>query len=321
MTAFFWVTVDTEAGRGRSFDKWVVGKTEFGEFGVSKIIGVCDNYRVRATFFVDVYEVGLYGEDPVRSVCRQIVDAKHECQLHTHPANLNHDWSRQRMSDYSLREQEKIIREGLDLIEKYAGVRPIAHRAGAYGVDSRTLSALVRNAMVVDSSYFYSYNTFDKGFVMPRTIGRLTEVPVTVFGARLGRLPVRPILKLDLDWLPLRELLAAAERLVQVNSIIVLFLHGDSLTRTLDEKGNSANVDKLESLLAFLNSRASSLVSEDIARMSPLPVTLPLVTDVPISLRFALSGFPTLLRRTIQTQLHQVSEQKVQDLPVMLALL
>ena len=48
------ITIDMEFSTHKD-DIGIVGNINGKEFGVSKIMEICDKYSVKATFFVDVY--------------------------------------------------------------------------------------------------------------------------------------------------------------------------------------------------------------------------------------------------------------------------
>lgn len=43
---------------------------------------------------------------------------------------------------YSLNKQTEIIKDGKELVKEWTGEYPIAHRAGAYGINENTFMAL-----------------------------------------------------------------------------------------------------------------------------------------------------------------------------------
>ncbi|MFH1563679.1 MAG: hypothetical protein ABIF11_09760 [Nitrospirota bacterium] len=195
---FIIITVDTETGQfhGRNLPvaKRIYGKIEDEDYGIVRIMDMCDKYGFKATFFVDVYEYHEYGEEEIKKVCLNIHDRNHDVQLHTHPTWLKSD-DRWLMSKYSLNEQIEIMQEGKNLIYKWLGEYPVAHRAGAYGANFDTLSALRENQISIDSSLLLNYPFCEitspplkKNSIS--IIEGVIEIPMTVF-MPLKYLPVQ----------------------------------------------------------------------------------------------------------------------------------
>ena len=49
------------------------------------MMNIFDEYGVKATFFVNVYEAAKYEDDTLAEVCRAIHSRGHDLELHTHP--------------------------------------------------------------------------------------------------------------------------------------------------------------------------------------------------------------------------------------------
>ena len=187
----FIVTVDTETflvnNQLLPFETNIYGNIDGVEYGVRKIMEICERYKAKATFFVDVYMYYRYGENMVRTLCEVINDRGHDVQLHAH-ANWIPNCSDEFVSAYSLQEQINIIAEGKNLISKWTGCVPIAFRAGSYGLNLDTIRALEANGFLIDSSYF----PLNKNCEMSKQlnnkyqnklfkIGPVTEIPVSTY--------------------------------------------------------------------------------------------------------------------------------------------
>ena len=200
------LTVDVEASFYRdiplSFPTRVYGEIEGQFYGVPRIMDICDKYGVKATFFVNVYEYKIYGEEKLKELCAYISNRGHDVQLHTHPM-CAYDRKRGYMTDYSLEEQTEIIADGKSLLQKWIGKSPIAHRAGDFAADKNTLEALRRNDIMIDSSLALGWplcklnDSFStKNQIV--TIDGILEVPITVFYQfKIGR--YRSLRQVDID--------------------------------------------------------------------------------------------------------------------------
>ncbi|MDY7033532.1 MAG: hypothetical protein SVY10_16690, partial [Thermodesulfobacteriota bacterium] len=140
------LTVDVEGTHSKApVDLLITGKIQNEEYGISKIMDLCDYYQINASFFVDVYEYSLHGFPQMKSVVESIAKRDHDVQLHTHPAwpedkrdnqkiqdwkanNCLFDAKRPWMYQYNLDEQVRILTKGKELLEEWTDTQIIAHR-------------------------------------------------------------------------------------------------------------------------------------------------------------------------------------------------
>ncbi len=148
------ITVDMEhaqrQGSADQIDTMIYGRINGEVFGFPKIAELCAEYGYLATFFVSVFDWPKSGEDRLAEACRLIKQNGHDVQLHTHPQQA-FDSRRFLMSQYSLEEQVRIIEAGAKRLRGVTGERPIAHRAGAYGLNADTITALKLNNINIDT--------------------------------------------------------------------------------------------------------------------------------------------------------------------------
>jgi hypothetical protein len=248
------ITIDTEVGeKAKSvkdgFDRFILGKKGNEYYGIKKIVEILDDYNFKGEFFVDVYESKCFGEEGFEKLCKYLHEKGHGVQLHTHPS-FAYDKKRINMHEYSLDEQITIISHGKELIKKWIGEYPIAHRAGNYGADNNTLKALNKNDLKIDSSF---YHMLPNCKIKTSTINEpvwsngVLEVPVTVFKkyAKIFNIPViikSDWVKLDINWLDYRDFTKSIIKLSKECKYIMLFLH--SFSFVLDDYPHSVVVDK-----------------------------------------------------------------------------
>jgi hypothetical protein len=169
------ITVDTETSIGGAFkdkskspvgaDKRVFGVIDGREYGINLIMKMLDTCDFKGTFFVEPFHSFYFGIDSLKAVCEAIAKKNHDTQLHVHPNYLNFcaqapiDLLSPRekypdvMAAYSLEEQVHIVELGKKLLENCGVPSPLAFRAGCFGADQNTLTALARNDLKIDSSY------------------------------------------------------------------------------------------------------------------------------------------------------------------------
>ena len=133
----------------KELKQMIYGEINNKYFGFPKILEICNSHNIKATFFISVFDSKKYGENSFKTICQVIKENGHDVQLHTHPRRA-YDKTRREMYLYSLDEQIEIIREGKELIKEWTGEYPIAHRAGAYGLNENTLVALKENNIPID---------------------------------------------------------------------------------------------------------------------------------------------------------------------------
>lgn len=210
--------------------------------GLMEIVRMLRERGLAGTFFLNVYEHRKWGEAALRDIAAKLQRAGQDVALHTHP-QFAYDPARTEMYQYSLDEQTAIIREGVQLLTAWTGRPVVAHRAGDYSADERTLKALERNGLRVDSSLFWGHphcRLTGLGLLrnLPTSRGRLIEIPVTVyqreerprlFGDMLA--PVASVRKIDINWfLDKEEARVAVDTVIEADfPFLVVFLHSFSL--------------------------------------------------------------------------------------------
>lgn len=217
------------------------GRSAGRDYATPRIMDILERHGGRGTFFVDVQNRRTVSEELVSGVTREIAERGHEVGLHTHPAfpeGKRGYGMAQTMKALPLEEQRQFIAEGAGLIEAWTGRRPASHRAGGYGANYDTLTALKQNGIEIDSSVFFGYphcGLNDPPLTVNATVlhGDLLEVPVTVTRCDLAIGPARlasMTKKLDPDWCSPGELHRQIDAvLTSGQQIVVLFLHSYSL--------------------------------------------------------------------------------------------
>ncbi len=193
------------------------------------------------TFFLNVYEHKRWSDAALRAIAVNLQRGGQDVALHTHP-QWTYDSARGAMHEYTLDEQTTIVRDGIGLLQAWVGRPVVAHRAGAYTADERTLAALERGGVTIDSSFFWQnpgnrLNGAGLSRNVPSRRGAITEIPVTVY-ERLERPthfasllpPVRVVRKIDPNWvIDAQEARDAIDAVVAARlPVLVVFLHSYS---------------------------------------------------------------------------------------------
>ena len=285
------VTVDVEGFHSKNpVDSLIYGRIGNEEYGINKIMNLCDSLGVQASFFIDVYECALHGHEAMRNIVENIGGRGHDVQLHTHPAwpvderdeaviqewkrsNCPFDPKRPWMHQYALEEQADILRKGKELLEKWTGSEIIAHRAGGYGANRTTLKAAKSANLKMDFSAFRGHPncrliTFANTI---KEIDGIVEVPTTGFyrskSLRFPKLPLRRrFVKTDIDWAFLDELkYFYTEGEKNGLSFMVLFMHSYSFLRMSPRfdlfEPNHDQIRKFEEFLRWAVQQGASFIA------------------------------------------------------------
>ena len=228
---------------------------------IRPIIKICDQFNIKAVFFMSVYEHCKFDKERVREVAQYIADQGHDVQLHTHPYWC---YGREHMWQYSLSEQTKIIKDGCDILFDWLGKYPIAHRAGAYGINRDTIKALHANDIYIDSSMYHEHSNCKISWSKNQLVEAdgVVEIPVTglyrqhylMIGNRLRIKYRKNFIKTDIDWCTLDELTHYIHQ-AKSNSLKLmnLFMHSYSFLKFDPKLRNfSTNFKNKTNLETFL---------------------------------------------------------------------
>lgn len=195
-------TVDVEGTHGeRPFEQLVLGDVGANEpWGIEKIARTLNHYGAAGTFFMDVYEHSMWGTDVWERACADLCVFNQDVQLHTHPGWRDdkrdfqwiRDLKRERsflspdkdfMTKLSIDEQIELLQHGVDLLTKWTGQRPIAHRSGGYSVNEQTIDALAATGFKVDSSQNrgHSNSQLRWSYNAPVVHRDILQIPVTLY--------------------------------------------------------------------------------------------------------------------------------------------
>jgi len=274
-------TVDVEAAHGSDpFNQMILGTCLDGsKWGVFKIAEAFYTRGISGTFFVDVYEDVLWGEKKMKSLCQSLIEMKQDVQLHTHPSwrvdPRDDEWlnnfkgknsrlpqHKDLMAKLTFDEQYDLVIEGISLLEKWIGKKPIAHRSGGYSINQDTILALTNANIKIDSSMNVAHKNSEVNWTINKVKERdnLFEFPVTVYDLTLqllGKKIWTKKMKTDIDSAPLEHLIeyVAAARSNQVTTMN-LFMHSYSLleydTKFREFKASEQTYNKLNNFLDFL---------------------------------------------------------------------
>lgn len=263
----FMFTIDTEISLGGALedpllepvgaDRRIWGQTDRGRHGIELFMDVFDEHDLRGVFFLEPFGSRLVDPRPLEEAARLIVERGHDVELHVHPefridlreAQRRGETPSGLMREYSLEDQRAMLREAADLLEGWTGYRPIAFRAGSFGLDETGADACVSEGLMIDSSYnlwaidhgacgFSRHPPLNDVAFLPNG---LLEVPVTNLVARGLRGGLR---NFDLASLNTSEMIAVIEQMWASGARVVSSLtHSFRLLRTTNVQYRGARLD------------------------------------------------------------------------------
>lgn len=185
-----WRETGLEADTARD----IYGRTTQGDYGVPYQMAVFRAYGLKASFFVEALFAEAVGIESLAEIVRLIQDAGQEVQLHLHTEWLAKSGARLldgrlgiNMKDFSATDQTELVARGLHNLT-LAGARGVCgFRAGNYGANLDTLTALANNGLGFDTSYNLPYVgaqcglVFKPAPVQPFELNGVREFPVSWF--------------------------------------------------------------------------------------------------------------------------------------------
>lgn len=179
-----------------SFRRYVYGPTARGNFGLPYTLQVLKEHGLKGVFFVEPLFSTRFGRQPLEEIVGLIREGRQEIQLHLHPEWVdesieplleNINGKRQHLRYYSRTEQEILVAAGKRLIAQTGGGECAAFRAGSFGFNRDTLTALGANGIRFDSSYNATIFGLDSGVGSGQVLvdafeyDGIYEYPMTVY--------------------------------------------------------------------------------------------------------------------------------------------
>ena len=284
MKTYVFLTIDTEVSMGYAWgdsdlepldtDTCVWCRQPNGkEYGIGMIMGILEKFGLKGVFFVDASIHENFGAGPFHEICGSILDRGHDLQLHLHPAAWQYAILRRNgpvqgrpaevrdlLHCYDRGMQESFIEKACNVFEKACGQRPTAFRAGSFGADETTLTAIARAGIPADFSSNAALMgvTCKVGGKSNRAfrVAGITEIPVSqIMGDRWPGTGYKP---LDINSLSLQEIRSA---LLQFHAggqrSACIVAHSSSLLKNRSGRWQHARPDwivrrRLEGLASFL---------------------------------------------------------------------
>jgi hypothetical protein len=252
---------DIDENFSKYFRRYVYGPTDRGDYALPFILALLKEHGLAGVFFVESLFSARCGKAPLEELLSLIREANQEVQLHAHtewidealtPILANPGRKRRQLSRYTLQEQVLIVAAAKRLLQDAGGGSPAAFRAGSFGLDHNTLSAVLSNGISIDSSYDASVSraSFRGPPILDNAmIDGVDEVPMTVFRDGLGRLR-----HAQLGACTFEELEHALWQSVELGRrSFVLLTHNFEMLSKHKSQPNDIIVDRTRKLCRFLD--------------------------------------------------------------------
>jgi hypothetical protein len=285
MNVYF--TVDTESSMAGAWrhperrpvkaDRHIFCRIRGRDHGIGLITRILSQQGFRATYFVETLATLVNGEEDTSEVFEYLLQHNQDVQLHIHPsyrfyAEALNAYAAGRTYQPPARadfigafddpRQMEMLEQASMLFRRFAGLNPVAFRAGCFAANRTTLKCLRKLGIVLDSSFNPCYPewSFPGEALQPNQVCEIEgirEVPVTVARTPLpeghGRLKSADPCALSVS--ELRTMLEAGAARGQ-RHFVILF-HSFSAVKPKDDVYSEIRPDRivirrLEKLIAYL---------------------------------------------------------------------
>lgn len=273
------ITIDTENSQGAIISgRWtkdtMLGFCQGKNYGIRYILKMFEQYNISATWYLSIFEKSIFGEKLIADICNLLMDHNQDIQLHTHPVWLMDSQGKKRinMYQYSLEDQIYMMDKGIQDIYKLTGRKPIAHRAGGYGVNRDTFTAMKECGIKIDSSIFYQNPNCKVNTRRGRNgiyeFMDLVEFPISVYELHTDYLipykkDCRSIQKIDINFSREDEIINSYKQaLKHGGGYLNLFMHSGSFYRFFGKEVKSINdvthkndivVERFHNVMRYIN--------------------------------------------------------------------
>lgn len=276
-----------------AFQRYVYGSTSKGNYGLPYTLNVLNEYGFKGVFFVEPLFSTRFGSQPLAEIVGLLRDGAQDIQLHLHtewvdeslePLLENIDGKRQYLRNFSQEEQAILISTGKRLLKDAGGGEATAFRAGSFGLNKDTLSALAANGISFDSSYNASISWMDTSIFPEKTVvdtiehAGVYEYPMTVFND--GTRALRHAQLTACSYMEMEGLLWQALE-TERNSFVILS-HNFELLNIAKNRPDNVVVDRFNKLFSFLDRNRDSFrvrgfdgLQPQMGMSQPLPLVSP----------------------------------------------
>lgn len=254
------LTIDTE---------FVISKTEIfginGNNGLEDILSILREFDVKATFFIDYYEVNKWGSEIFEKITSLINSDGHQIELHLHPDILG---GKPYLWQYSKEEQRMMLDKSISIYKSITKTKPKYFRAGSYSANDETLELLDEKKFIGDLSFQHKQRrckitkeSFPHTNKMD-SIKNLVEIPTTIYKYNF---PKERHNSINMEWCSFKELKEITKQIENSKlDYFVVMMHSFSFLKRWDRKHftkNNHQKKKLRKYLSFAKANGFEFVT------------------------------------------------------------
>ena len=284
------ITIDTEASVAGAFsdpknnrpviDQAVFCNIDGKEHGLGYLLETFQKFGIKASFFVECVQYYYFGDEPMRSVMKRILDAGQDAQLHVHPCWLNFNEDPEigqfptddSCKGRSYEELKRIFELSIDIFERWAGKRPEAIRTGSLVADLNIYRVMNDLNIPLSSNVAVGVDVPTENELQlyggRNTINGVMELPVFSYQDMdiLGKQNIKSLQITSCSWPEMKYLLKKAR--AQGVENIVIFTHPFEYIKKADQRfekiiPNRVNKSRLEKLCQFIAENDQEFTSSD----------------------------------------------------------
>lgn len=205
--------------------------------GLGFMLRTLAEHQLRATFFIECFNVFHFGEEPMASVAKDIADHGHDLQIHLHLVWLYYrleSWRRRlehesrpedRFAGWDPGEVQGWVSEAVAIFRRLTGRQAIAFRSGNLSVDLNLYRALAAANIALASNVGLAlFRPQEPELQLSGGIHRFSgvvEVPVTSYADFFRQQPNRLLTTTGSTWREIAAVLESAWR-KQAGPVVIL---------------------------------------------------------------------------------------------------
>jgi peptidoglycan/xylan/chitin deacetylase (PgdA/CDA1 family) len=285
----------------------VYGSVNGRDEGLGFLLETFKRYDITASFFVECANYFYFGDEPMQTVIKKLLDARQDVQLHVHPIWLtfNKDKSAgefSRHDDCTGRSYEELHRAFslcIETFERWVGRKPLAIRTGSLVADENVFRVMSDLNIPMSSNIAMGvYQPSDPKLCHNsgrHRIAGVMELPVFTYQDMnlAGKKRQKSLQITSASWPEMKHLLKKARKMGVEN--IVILTHPFEYIKKTDFQyskltRNRVNQRRLEKLCAFIQDNPEDFVSADFTSQHDSWTSTELQqADVAIPSHFALT--------------------------------
>ncbi len=287
------ISVDTELrwgpARGAGWEDGFRLSFDPAGVGIPYQLEMLRRHGLKACFFIDPMPALVFGPEPIRRMVGTVLDAGQEVQLHVHCgwADIARGTApRFELTEFDADGQQALIGGALDLLMAAGAPRPTAFRAGSFGANADTITALGRLGIAFDSSHNGAAHPspsalpLDPALIDPAKVDGVVEIPVTQIATGEGKLRPLQICAVSTDEMET----ALRHAAVNDHPVVTIVSHSFELATRDGRRVNGLIRGRFERLCAFLEKNRETMPTvtfDDLQGVSAAKPSLPLASPWP----------------------------------------